>query len=95
MPPRIECKFTVNVLILTATPPPAAGGKRVNQPHLDEAQFRAIVEEIINPDDARFKAVVIEVLQGHLADVFTRVRTALENAGYADAAEFVRDNFGS
>ena len=61
----------------------------------DEAQFRAIVEEIINPNDPRLRAAVVEVLQEILADIFTRIRTALENAGYADAAEFVRDNFGN
>ena len=60
----------------------------------DEAQFRALVAEIINPNDPRLRAAVTEVLEESLADVFTRVRTELENAGYADAAEFVRRNFG-
>lgn len=66
-----------------------------SQPNLNEAQFRALVEEIINPNDPRLRAAVIEVLQGCLADVFTRIGAELENAGYADAAEYVRTNFGS
>lgn len=65
------------------------------QPTPDEAQFRAAVAEIINPDDPRLQAAVAQVLRTHLDDVFTRVRTQLENAGYAEAAEFVRSNFGS
>lgn len=66
-----------------------------SQPNLNEAQFRALVEEIINPNDPRLQAAVVEVLVDRLSDVFTRVRTALENAGYTEAAEFVRSNFGS
>lgn len=64
-----------------------------SQPEPDEAQFRALVEEIINPNDPRLRAAVIEVLQGCLADVFTRVRTELETAGFTEAAEHIRRTF--
>ncbi len=60
----------------------------------DDDQFRALVAEMINPDDPRLQAAVAEVLQDSLADIFTRVRTELENAGFPEAAEFVRSNFG-
>lgn len=64
------------------------------QDSASEAQFRALVAEIINPNDPRLKAAVVEVLQECLSDVFTRVHTQLNEAGFPEAAEFVRRNFG-
>lgn len=60
----------------------------------DEAQFRALVAEIINPNDPRLKAAVVQVLQDSLSDVFRHVGTELDKAGFTEAAEFVRRNFG-
>jgi hypothetical protein len=65
------------------------------QPEPDEPQFRGLAAEVFNPNDPRLQTAVVEVLQGHLADVFTRVCTELENAGFNEAAAFVRTNFGS
>lgn len=65
-----------------------------SQPNPDDDQFRALVAEMINPDDPRLRAAVVEVLQGSLTDIFRRVGTDLENAGFPEAAEFVRSNFG-
>lgn len=68
------------VLILTATHPSSRRRQHVNSQ--------------LNPEDPAFKAAVIAIVDTRVHEVLTRIGTQLDRAGYTEAANFVRANFG-
>lgn len=48
----------------------------------------------LNPDDPAFREAVIAIVDTRVNEVLTRIRTQLDRAGYTEAANFVRTNFG-
>lgn len=47
-----------------------------------------------NPDDPAFREAVIAIVDTRVHEVLTRIGIQLDNAGYTEAAGFIRRNFG-
>lgn len=48
----------------------------------------------LNPEDPAFKAAVLDIVDTRVTELLTNVNVQLDRAGYTDAAQFVRANFG-
>lgn len=54
----------------------------------------AVLNPQISPEDPVFRDAVIAVVDVRVHEVLDRIGTQLDRAGYTEAAQFVRANFG-
>ena len=48
----------------------------------------------LNPEDPAFREVVVAIVDDRVQEVLKKIGTKLDQAGYTEAARFVRTNFG-